>query len=80
MSNEALNELQRIVTACLEYGNPVICYSWVVRLYEARYGRTFHQARLRQLERLGVLAKDGETSRRGNRRYYRIINPAALAR
>ena len=80
MSNEALNELQRIITACLEYGNPVICYSWVVPLYKARYGRTFHQARLRQLERLGVLAKGGYTSRGDHHRYYRIINPAALAR
>lgn len=80
MSNDALNELQRIITACLEYGSPVICYSWVVRRYKARYGETFHQARLRQLERLGVLARDAETSRGGGRRYYRIINPTALAR
>ena len=80
MRNEALNELQRIVTACLEYGNPVICYSWVVRVYKARYRETFHQSRLRQLERLGVLAKDGDTSRGEGRQYYRIINPAALAR
>ncbi len=81
MRNEALDypELQRILAACLGYGNPVICFSWVARRFKARYGRTFHQSRLGQLERLGVLAKDGDTSRGGHRRYYRIIDPAGLA-
>ena len=83
MTNEALNdpELQRILLACLDYGNtqgapqPVICYSWVARCYEARFGGTFHPSRLQQLERLGVLAKDGDTSRGKSRRYYKIIDP-----
>jgi len=89
MSNEILNdpELQRILLACLDYWNtePVapserfVCYKWVLRCYQTRFGGTFHQSRLGQLERLGVLAKDGDTSRGGHRRYYRIIDPAGLA-
>ncbi len=86
MTNEPLNdpELQRIFLACLDYGTtqhtpqPLICYSWVARCYEARFGGTFHQSRLGELERLGVLAKDGDTSRGGSRRYYRIIEPIEL--
>ncbi len=81
MANEALNdpELQRILLACLDYGttqrtpHPVICYSWVARCYEARFGGTFHQSRLQELARLGVLSEDGDTSRGEGRRYYPII-------
>jgi hypothetical protein len=86
MSNAILNdsELQRILMACLDYWNtePVerfVCFKWVLRRYQARFGGTFHQSRLGELERLGVLAKDGDTSRGGDRRYYRIIDPAGLA-
>jgi hypothetical protein len=85
MTNEVLNdpELNRILLACLDCGKekpePVIWFSSVARYYKARYGRTFHQSRLAELERLGVLAKDGDTSRGGSRRYYRIIDPFALA-
>jgi len=81
MTNELDPELKRIFLACLDYGKtqdapqPVICYSWVARRHEAMFGGTFHPSRLRQLERLGVLAKDGDTSRGGRRRYYRIIAP-----
>ncbi len=86
MSNEAVDdpELQRILLACLDYGTtqrtpqPVICYSWVARRYEAMFGGTFHQSRLQELARLGVLAKDGDTSRCEGRRYYRIIAPIEL--
>jgi hypothetical protein len=85
MNNEVLNdpELNRILLACLDCGKekpePVIWFSSVARYYKARYSRTFHQSRLAELERLGVLAKDGDTSRGGSRRYYRIIDPFALA-
>jgi len=88
MSNEILHdrELQRILLACLDYwsaepcapAEPIICYKWVARCYQTRFGGTFHQSRLGELERLGVLAKDGDTSRGGDRRYYRIIDPVAL--
>ncbi len=50
----------------------------VARCYEARFGGTFHQSRLQELARLGVLAKDGDTSRGEGRRYYRIISPIEL--
>lgn len=78
-------ELQRVAWACLTYWNaePVpfderaICYSWAARCYKNRFGRTFHQSRLQDLARLGLLAKD-DASRGGNRRYYRIDNPAKL--
>ena len=89
MSKEALNdpELQRILLACLDYWNteqvPVneraICFSWVARRYKARFGGTFRQSSLQELARLGVLAKDGDTSSGGHRRYYRIIDPAQMA-
>lgn len=89
MSNKILNdpELQRVLWACLDYCTaetcapiePIICYKWVARRYQARFGGTFHQSRLADLERLGVLAKDGDTSRGGDRRYYRILDPGALA-
>ncbi len=80
MTNEALNdpELRRVLWACLDYGQPVICFSWVARRYKAKFGGTFPPSRLRELERLGVLAKDGDTSRGEGRRYYRIIAPIPI--
>ena len=88
-SNEIMNdlELQGILWACLDYwsadscapAQPVICYAWVARRYKAMFGGTFHHSRLAELERLGVLAQDGDTSRGGDRRYYRILDLAGLA-
>jgi len=86
MINEPLNdpELQHILLACFDYGiaqrtpQPVVCYSWVARCYEARFGGSFHPSRLAQLEGLGFLAKDGDTSRGEGRRYYRIVVPIEL--
>ncbi len=88
MANEALNdpELQRVLWACLTHWNTeqipfherAICYSWVARRYKTRFGETFHRSKLQQLARLGLLTKD-DTSRGGNRRYYRINDPAQLA-
>jgi len=79
------SELQRIIWACYEYwkneilppDNRSICFSWVLRLYTKRFGGKFHQSKLRELVRLGVLEKD-DTSRAGKRRYYRIINPTRI--
>jgi hypothetical protein len=76
-------QLQQIALACLDYWNKEICapdqrsicYSWVARRYAAMFGGSFHQSQLARLERLGFLAKDGDTSRGGDRRYYRITNP-----
>jgi hypothetical protein len=87
-TNEGLTdpELQRVLWACLTYWNTernplnerAVCYSWVVRCYQDRFGGTFHQSRLQHLARLGLLTKD-DTSRGGNRRYYRINDPTRLA-
>jgi hypothetical protein len=76
-------ELRRVLWACLSYWNAepipfderVVCYSWVVRRYQGRFGGTFHQSRLQQLAQLGLLTKK-DTSRGGNRRYYKIDDPA----
>lgn len=80
---EALNdpELERVLWACLNLaGAPNrICYSWVEHRYKSRFGETFHQSRLHNLARLGLLAKDGETTRGSSRRYYRITVPPDLA-
>jgi hypothetical protein len=80
-------ELRRISWACLEYwnGEPLppeeraICHKWIARVYESRFHERFAQQRLAVLARLGVLAKD-DTSRRGDQRYYRLVDPAALGK
>ena len=56
----------RIWWGCLTYWNsetnPVdecaLCYPWAVRCYEAKFGKTFHNSRLRSLERLGLLIRE----------------------
>jgi hypothetical protein len=88
MVNDVLTnpELQRVLWACLAYWNSeqvalnerVICYQWVARRHESKFGVTFHQSKLQYLARLGLLTKH-DTSRGGNRRYYRITEPAQLA-
>jgi len=88
MINEGLvdPQLQRVLWACLSYWNSepnppyerVVCYSWVARCYKNRFGGTFHQSSLQHLARLGLLTKH-DTSRGGNRRYYRITEPVQLA-
>src|SRR5260370_33267982 len=82
MSIELRNnsELQKVAQACLDYGNAVVCFSWVARRYRTRFGGTFHQSRLAELERLGVLRKDGDTSRGGHRRDLRRSRSARIAR
>jgi hypothetical protein len=87
-TNEGLTdpELRRILWACLTYWgtepNPLneraVCYSWVAQCYKNKFGGTFHQSRLERLARLGLLTK-ADTSRGGNRRYYRINDPAQVA-
>lgn len=75
-------ELQQVLWACYKYWQGeslptherVICYSWVIKLYEERFGAKFHQSRLRRLTELGFLKED-DTSRGGRRRYYKIIDP-----
>ena len=75
-------ELQRVFWACYKYwqgeslppGERIICYSWVLHLYEDKFGTKFHQSRLRQLAKFGFLKQD-HTSRSGRRRYYKIVDP-----
>lgn len=82
---EAALEQQRIIWACYQYWateptkpeDRVVCYSWVLRLYRTKFGRSFHQSKLEHLARLGILEK-ADTSRGGTRRYYRITDPAFL--
>ncbi len=73
-------ELQRILWACYKYwqiqsssAERAICYNWVLRPYEERFGAKFHQSRLRRLKALGFLEQE-EISRAGHRRYYRIVD------
>lgn len=75
-------ELQGVLWACYKYCHDeslpsyerVICYSWIVGLYNERFGTKFHQSKLRKLTKLGFLKGD-DTSRDWHRRYYKIINP-----
>lgn len=75
-------ELQKVLWACYKYWqcetlppeNRVICYSWVVRLYQYRFGAKFHQSKLKHLAKLGFLRED-DTARGGRRRYYKLMEP-----
>jgi len=75
-------ELQRVLWACYKYWQGeslpprerVICYGWILRLYEDKFGVRFHQSRLGQLAKLGFL-EQADTSRGGRRRYYKIVDP-----
>ncbi|HXF85377.1 MAG TPA: hypothetical protein VNK49_08310 [Anaerolineales bacterium] len=79
-------ELQKVLWACYEYWqreilppeNRAICYSWVVRLYQDRFGARFHQSKLRHLAKLGFLQED-DTARDRQRRYYKLKEPDRLA-
>lgn len=80
------SELQQVLWACYEYWQGetslpherAICYSWVVGVYEGRFGTKFHQSKLRRLVKLGFLKED-DTSRGGHRRYYKIVEPDQVA-
>jgi hypothetical protein len=76
-------ELKRVLWACYEYWQGEesslphersVCYKWVLRVYEDRFGGRFHQSKLRRLATLGFLERD-DASRREHRRYYRITDP-----
>jgi hypothetical protein len=83
MSLESEPELQRVLWACYKYwqdespkhiDDKVICYSWILDIFEKRFGSRFHQSRLQTLANFGFLQKD-TTSRHGGRRYYKVIAP-----
>lgn len=80
-------DLQRILWACLAYWSNeplafderVICYSWVARLHQNKFGVSFAPSKLRYLGELGLLAQV-DTSRGGDRRYWRINDPQLVAK
>jgi hypothetical protein len=72
--------LRDILWACYTYSltedhlreeERFVCFSWVERVHRSEFGRSMHNGHMRQLAKLGFLTK-GDTSRQGNRRYYRI--------
>jgi hypothetical protein len=75
-------ELQRVLWACYKWwqGDPLpahdrsVWYGWVIGPYKDRFGTQFHQSRLYRLTKLGFLKQDN-TSRGGNRRYYKLVTP-----
>ena len=79
-------ELQRVLWACYKYWitevlpveQRVVCYTWVLKAYRARFGGAFPRSGLERLARLGLLEK-AESARGGKRRYYRISNPDQLS-
>lgn len=75
-------ELQRVLWACYKYwqdespkhiDKKVICYSWVLEVFEKRFNSGFHQSGLQALSDIGFLQKD-MTSRHGGRRYYKVVD------
>ena len=79
-------ELHRVLWAVFDYWNaeplPLeersICYTWIVRRYQNKFDGPFHQSRLQELARLGLLEKD-DAAHQGNRRYYKVSDPAQVA-
>lgn len=79
---ETGRELQQVLWACYQYWaaeitpphERTVCYSWVIRPYEKKFGTRFHQSRLQCLAEIGFL-KQEDTSRSGNRRYYTVACP-----
>ena len=75
------NELHQVLLACKDYweSNPsvppadrLICYRWVLPIYQRKFGSDFHQSQLHNLAKLGYL-KTAHTVRGGGRRYYTLV-------
>jgi hypothetical protein len=76
------NALQNALWACYTYtlsenhlpaDQRIVCFSWVQRIYQREFGQALHNGHLRQLATLGLLER-ADTSRQGNRRYYRLTS------
>jgi len=80
------SEIERVLMICHEYWSTepvpvpdrVICYKWISRPYEARFGAKLTRAAFDRVARSGFLEK-ADTSRGGHRRYYRVTKPTELA-
>ena len=79
---EAEPQLWQVLSACYDVwrneASPpdqrLLCFSWILPLYEERFGKRFHQSRLAQLESAGFLEKYASTRSR-HRRYYKLPDP-----
>jgi hypothetical protein len=77
-------ELRQILWAWHTYlqtvsrGNGALCYSWVVKTFEGRFGCRFHQSQLARLVEQGFLETE-DNARGGSRRYYTMVNPDQVA-
>jgi len=76
------NEQRQVLQACKQYweSNPsvppaerLICYRWVLPIYQQRFGTDFHQSQLHNLAKLGYL-KPAHSVRGGGRRYYTLAD------
>jgi hypothetical protein len=76
------NEQRQVLEACRECSesNPsvapaerLICYRWVLPIYQQRFGTAFHQSQLHNLAKLGYL-KPSHSVRGGGRRYYTLAD------
>ncbi len=78
-------ETRRVLWACYEYwateplpvDERVICFKWVKRRFESRFGTKLTRREFDRAAKSGLLAK-ADTSRGGDRRYYRLVDPEQL--
>lgn len=69
----------RVLRVCMDYPtgeHGTFCGEWIMRRCE-QHGVPFHQGWLRKLANVGLLERD-DSSRGGNRRYYRLKDKQLL--
>ena len=78
-------DIREVLWACCKYWqredvpkkNRSIYYTWVKGPYQERFRKLFHQSKLHQLAKL-VFLEPEDTSRGGNRRYYKLVKPEKI--
>lgn len=78
-------ELQQVLSSCYEVWKSetsppdqrLLCYSWVLPLYQDQFGKGFHPSRLADLATAGLLEKS-ESTHTGHRRYYKLPDPGRV--